>query len=410
MLGAYQSPDRKLSFEMVRNLLHGTPYSFDTGGEPSQIIALQYDELLQMHRDFYQPSNIKYFSYGDQDIREQVLPYLHQEYLTKPQQPTSVHKHSFEPQLLKKQSTLKIKMPESQISLGYYLGQLDKLPREEVTALSMLSYLFFETNQAVFFEELIESGLGDTFTNQYGLAAGKLLTFFFGVKKQEGQLDHNTFNEAVEKALRKVCAEGFSADRIDEVVHQIRISIAMPSRNNGMRLLQKLLTPINHGCDIHAELNYRAELDQLQSKMKDRQYVAGLVEKYFLRNMHHTSVLLQSDMALVEAENLPQPDQQNTNADKVTMEQKQLADRQNDIADSNILPTLELDDIAKDMQKYTLHKLTASTGHKVSFVKVPDTGISHLRAIYRFKKEQIPEDLCKILDLWSYLINKGVST
>jgi len=34
-----------------------------------------------MHRNFYQPSNIKFFCYGDQDIRQEVLPYIDREYL-----------------------------------------------------------------------------------------------------------------------------------------------------------------------------------------------------------------------------------------------------------------------------------------------------------------------------------------
>lgn len=76
MLGAYQSPDRKLLMELARNLLSGTPYSYDTGGYPKDILELSYGELLQMHRDFYRPSNVQFFAYGDRDIRQEVLPYL----------------------------------------------------------------------------------------------------------------------------------------------------------------------------------------------------------------------------------------------------------------------------------------------------------------------------------------------
>lgn len=126
-------------------------------------------------------------------MREKVLPYLNEEYLTKVQPIANHRSHNFQPKLLRGQSTIKVKLPESQIILGYYIGDLNQMPREDVNALGMLSYLFFETNQAVFYEALIESGLGDTFTNQYGLASGKLLTFSFGVKKQEGQLEHQEF-------------------------------------------------------------------------------------------------------------------------------------------------------------------------------------------------------------------------
>ena len=43
MKGVYQSPERQLWLEINKNLLNGTPYSFDTGGDPSQIVNLKYN-------------------------------------------------------------------------------------------------------------------------------------------------------------------------------------------------------------------------------------------------------------------------------------------------------------------------------------------------------------------------------
>jgi Zn-dependent M16 (insulinase) family peptidase len=34
MKGVYQSPERQLWLEVNKNLFKGTPYEFDTGGEP----------------------------------------------------------------------------------------------------------------------------------------------------------------------------------------------------------------------------------------------------------------------------------------------------------------------------------------------------------------------------------------
>lgn len=76
MLGAYQSPDRKASKELMNNLLADTPYQFDTGGYPPDIVKLDYEELVRMHREFYSPSNVKFFSYGNHDIRQELLPFL----------------------------------------------------------------------------------------------------------------------------------------------------------------------------------------------------------------------------------------------------------------------------------------------------------------------------------------------
>lgn len=62
------------------------------------------------------------------------------------------------------------------------------------------------------------------------------------------------------------------------------------------------------------------------------------------------------------------------------------------------------------MAPYVVRKTRLSCGHTLHFVKTPSTGISHLRLVFRFSRSQLPEDLCKALDLWSYVIMKGVST
>ena len=42
MKGAYQDSDRQLMVALNENLLQGTPYRFDSGGLPSEIVQLQY--------------------------------------------------------------------------------------------------------------------------------------------------------------------------------------------------------------------------------------------------------------------------------------------------------------------------------------------------------------------------------
>jgi Zn-dependent M16 (insulinase) family peptidase len=51
--------------------------------------------------------------------------------------------------------------------------------------LGLISYLLFETKESPMYEELIESGFGEIFTDMYGLKADKLVTFSFGVKGRD---------------------------------------------------------------------------------------------------------------------------------------------------------------------------------------------------------------------------------
>jgi Zn-dependent M16 (insulinase) family peptidase len=51
----------------------------------------------------------------------------------------------------------------------------------------------------------------------------------------------------------------------------------MPVSNEGLKLLERLLTPINHGCDVKEQLQFREVLEELRGLMKDREFVAGLI-------------------------------------------------------------------------------------------------------------------------------------
>ena len=58
--------------EMNKKIYEGTPYGYDSGGNPIDIAQLSYDEVLEMHRYYYNPSNTSFFFYGNADINPQL--------------------------------------------------------------------------------------------------------------------------------------------------------------------------------------------------------------------------------------------------------------------------------------------------------------------------------------------------
>lgn len=82
MKGAYQNPDRQLYIEMADKLFANTPYGYDSGGKPEQIVKLSYEQVQNMHSYYYHPSNMSFFYYGDADIKHK-LEFLEDEYLLK---------------------------------------------------------------------------------------------------------------------------------------------------------------------------------------------------------------------------------------------------------------------------------------------------------------------------------------
>ena len=65
MKGANASPDRQIMKALQAEMFppHIT-YHHDSGGDPSCIPSLTYEQLQQFHADNYHPSNARFFSYG----------------------------------------------------------------------------------------------------------------------------------------------------------------------------------------------------------------------------------------------------------------------------------------------------------------------------------------------------------
>src|SRR6266849_6668262 len=57
MKGAYSAPDNALHRHARQTLFPDTLYRFDSGGDPSHIPDLSYEQFVAFHRTYYHPSN-----------------------------------------------------------------------------------------------------------------------------------------------------------------------------------------------------------------------------------------------------------------------------------------------------------------------------------------------------------------
>lgn len=64
MKGAYSSPDSMLMEYSQQTLFPMTPYGFDSGGHPDEIVNLTYEDFIQFHKTYYHPSNSRIFFLG----------------------------------------------------------------------------------------------------------------------------------------------------------------------------------------------------------------------------------------------------------------------------------------------------------------------------------------------------------
>lgn len=79
MKGAYSSIDEIVDMHISESLFKNTEYAYSSGGKPSAIPSLTYDEFIETYNYCYHPSNSYIFLYGDMDIESylsQIDSYL----------------------------------------------------------------------------------------------------------------------------------------------------------------------------------------------------------------------------------------------------------------------------------------------------------------------------------------------
>ena len=70
MQGAFSSIDEIILNEANATLFKDTCYKYESGGDPSSIVHLSYEDFIRAHKKYYHPSNAYIFLDGSMDINK----------------------------------------------------------------------------------------------------------------------------------------------------------------------------------------------------------------------------------------------------------------------------------------------------------------------------------------------------
>jgi hypothetical protein len=90
MKGSFASVDTIIEEGLMRELYPDNTYKYVSGGHPAHIPDLTYDNFLRAHREFYSPSNCRFYLDGDLPL-ERVLEIIDEEYLSTIEPDDHVH-------------------------------------------------------------------------------------------------------------------------------------------------------------------------------------------------------------------------------------------------------------------------------------------------------------------------------
>jgi Zn-dependent M16 (insulinase) family peptidase len=370
MKGSLSSADSRLWHAMLGLLCPDLPYAHNSGGDPKEIPNLTYEQLVAFHKKFYHPSRCLFFFYGNFPLKKH-LDYLEEKALK------NVAKLDSLPPIPKQkryatpiERTLRYPIAQGEdlskkaiIAFGWLTTPV--INQEEVLALSVLDSVWMDTDASPLKRALLNSGLSLQANGFMDVEMSEVP--YVIVCKGCDAKDLKKLEYHLRASLEKIAEEGIPQHIADAAIHQLefaRTEISSDQNPYGLTLFMRSALAKQHGCQLQDGLKIHSLFTKLIEKVKDPQYLSGLIRKYFLDNPHQVTLLMTPDPGLgaeeiaEEAKALEKIQARLTEKEiaKIISQAKQLATYQVETENQNLdcLPKVDFSDVPVLARMYAL--------------------------------------------------------
>jgi len=310
MKGAYSSLDTYAGHWSVKAVMPGTPYAFESGGDPEEIPQLSWQGLKDFHKSRYSPANCRVFLAGNIPTERQ-LSFLNDQFFSKIPggkacEPIKKTDRWNEPK------KFLIPCPAgSERKATIFLSWLcsDITDTNENIALAALTEILLGHDGSPMTRTLIESGLGEDITPVSGLEGEIRETLFVvGLKGVSADGDAGAgagslenMGQAVEdlimKELHRLVNEGIPPEEIEAALLSMEFSQREIRRSGGpfsLIWMRRSLRSWLHGCKPWEGLLLQPAMTQIKKNLAaNKKYFESLINKYFLDNPHRALVIIE---------------------------------------------------------------------------------------------------------------------
>lgn len=419
MKGVFNENQTILAEELLNTILPSHTYSVISGGDPLVIPTLKYTDLLHFHKTYYHPSNSRFYSYGNFPL-EDHLKFVNDQYLFLMDKiDTSASKVPSEIRWNKPRKKHILCKPDpmiadpnrpGSIAIGYLCNDITDI--QENFEMHILSQLLLRGPNSPFYKSLVESNIGVAFGPMTGFEPQCKDTMFIvsllGVKENDFEKVENVFNETVYKVIE----QDFSKDRVEAVLHSIELQTKHQSSNFGLQLLFNLTPLWNHNGDLIKSMRINEAIRKFREKMnKNPKYLQDLVKTYFVENTHKLTITMlphekyDHEKAVAERELLESKLKQlsKEDLDQIYIDGKILLEEQQKQVDVNVLPTLKIEDIKEDVERYNLVDVKV-VDVPLQIATEPTNGVCYYRGI--LNTQDLAPELKSLLPLFNNIISK----
>ncbi len=304
MKGAYSSPDTLLAEYSQQSLFPANPYGFDSGGDPKKIPNLTFEQFKAFHEKYYHPSNARVFFYGNDEPEERlrlVNDYLKDFYRLPvdsaiPLQPRFQESLRFTRAFPSGEDSLK-----AMFTLNWLLDETHRI--EQNLGFHMLEYMLLGMPGSPLRKALMDSRLGEDIAG-VGLGSELRQMYFSTGLKGIAPERADDVEALILSTLSRLVQEGIHPHTVEAAQNTIEFILRENNTGSyprGLVLMLRSLTTWLYDEDPLALVAFEAPLEALKrTASASPAYFESLIDRYFLHNVHRTSLLLRPDPDLAK--------------------------------------------------------------------------------------------------------------
>ena len=424
MKGAMSDPNGLLEETSQNSLFPDNLYRHNSGGDPKDIPSLTFEQFKNFHQTYYHPSNSYIFWYGDdpEEARlEKMSAYLAEydalevDSQIPLQAPFDEAVHITEPYAV----------GDDEEDLKYYVASNwvlgEQTDPEETLGLSILSHILVGTSASPLRKVLIDSGYGEDLVGG-GLDSNiRQLVFSTGLK---GVQEENTakVEGLIDETLRQLAEDGIDPGMVAAALNTVEFRLRENNTGafpRGIILMLRAMSTWLYDDNPFEPLAYETPLSAIKEKAAAGAYFEDLLRKYFLKNTHRSTVILEPDPDLNRRLEEEEAARLKAVQDAMTAEEldgiakhaaelKEIQETPDSPESLATLPVLQLSDLDKENKTIPMEILDES-GIPVFYHDLFTNGIVYLDLGFDLKA--VPEDLLPYLGLFAGgLVKMGTET
>lgn len=374
---------------------HMFPAIHNSGGDPAKIPDLTVEQLRKFHRDHYNASNAKLFTYGDIPLEEHAKR-LNEKFSGLGR--SNVDTDLRVPPTLRKDESVTMNGPidpmtdkdaQHKTSISWVMNDTSDVI--ETFALRILSTYMLDGYGSPLYRGLIDEKLGSDFSPNTGYDTsspkGIWSVGLQNIRAENVEVVHRQ----IKKVMQEVHDKGFEQQKIDGILHQLELQLKHKTAKFGMNVMNSLMPAWFNGVDPFDQLAWESTVNAFKERLAEGGYLEGLMEKYILDKPTFAFTMypdanygksLETEEAARLAEELEKVGGAAAARDGLVKQEKELLELQEAARneDLNCLPKVHVSDIPREMEKKPVH-FTEIGGNKVQWRVAPTNGLTYFRAI-----------------------------